>query len=115
MKEPWTLSPVDGFIGGLVVEAFRANGLDLPPTTVFTTSIHLRNSLLASGRFMTVMPRFVLQGLTSDKLLKALPIELPTTRRPVGIVTLKNRTISPVAQPFINCAREVARPLARAK
>ena len=34
---------------------------------------------------------------------------------PVGIVTLKNRTLSPVAQLFIDCAREVAKPLARRK
>jgi hypothetical protein len=33
-------------------------------------------------------------------------------RRPNGIVTLKNRTLSPVAQLFIDCAREVAKPLA---
>jgi len=31
---------------------------------------------------------------------------------PVGIVTLKNRTLSPVAQLFIEHAREVAKPLA---
>jgi len=32
-----------------------------------------------------------------------------------GIVTLKNRTLSPVAQLFIECAREVAKPLAKRK
>jgi hypothetical protein len=36
-------------------------------------------------------------------------------RRPNGIVTLKNRTLSPVAQLFIDCAREVAKPLAKTK
>jgi hypothetical protein len=30
----------------------------------------------------------------------------------VGIVTLKNRTISPVARLFIDCARSVVKPLA---
>jgi DNA-binding transcriptional LysR family regulator len=44
--------------------------------------------------------------------VKVLPINLPTTRRPIGIVTLKNRTLSPVAQLFIDCAHEVAKPLA---
>jgi len=115
MNEPWTLSPADGFIGGLVVGAFHASGLELPQATVFTTSIHLRNRLLASGRFLTLMPRFALQGFAKDGSLKALPIALPTTRRPVGVVTLKNRTIGPVAQLFIDCAREVTRPLATAR
>jgi hypothetical protein len=36
-------------------------------------------------------------------------------RLPNGIVTLKNRTLSPVAQLFIDCAREIAKPLARRK
>jgi DNA-binding transcriptional LysR family regulator len=80
---------------------------------VFASSIHLRNKLLAGRRFLTMVPCFVLTGPLKDQSLKALPIELPMTRRPVGIVTLKNRTLSPVAQLFIEHAREVAKPLAK--
>ena len=47
--------------------------------------------------------------------LKVLPVELPMDRVPVGIVTLKNRTLSPVAKLFIEHAREVAKPLAKRK
>jgi len=38
--------------------------------------------------------------------LKTLPVLLPTSRVPIGIVTLKNRTLSPVAQLFIEHVRE---------
>ena len=31
---------------------------------------------------------------------------------PIGIFTLKNRTLSPVAQPFLDSVREVAKKLA---
>jgi hypothetical protein len=41
-----------------------------------------------------------------------LPIELPIPPRPVGIVTLKNRTLSPLATLFIECARRLSKPLA---
>jgi hypothetical protein len=34
---------------------------------------------------------------------------------PNGIVTLKNRALGPVVQLFIDCAREVAKPLASRK
>jgi hypothetical protein len=34
---------------------------------------------------------------------------------PTGIITLKNRTLSSVSQLFIEHAREVAKPLAKAK
>jgi hypothetical protein len=42
-------------------------------------------------------------------------VELPTTRRKIGIITLKNRTLSPSAQLFIEVARELAKPLAEIK
>ena len=40
-------------------------------------------------------------------------MELRHGHVPIGIVTLKNRRLSPVAQLFIERAREVAKPLAR--
>jgi len=42
----------------------------------------------------------------------ALRVELLTTRRPVGVLTLKRRSRSPVAQLFIDGIRQVAKPLA---
>jgi DNA-binding transcriptional LysR family regulator len=45
--------------------------------------------------------------------IKALPIELPSNRRPVSLVTLKNRALSPVAQLFIEHARAVANAIAK--
>jgi DNA-binding transcriptional LysR family regulator len=75
----------------------------------------MRISLLATGRFVTIFPASAFRFLTKGSELKILPVELPMARRPNGIVTLKNRAISPVAQIFIDCAREVAKPLARRK
>jgi DNA-binding transcriptional LysR family regulator len=47
--------------------------------------------------------------------LKVLPVDLPIPPSPVGIMTLKSRTLRPVAQLFIENAREIAKPLARRK
>jgi hypothetical protein len=47
--------------------------------------------------------------------LKTLPVKLPIPAQPAGVVTLKNRTLSPLAQLFINCARDVAKPFTNAK
>jgi hypothetical protein len=44
---------------------------------------------------------------------RALPIELQIARRPIGVITLKNRMLNPLAQRFIDCARDIAKPLAR--
>jgi DNA-binding transcriptional LysR family regulator len=61
---------------------------------------------------MAMLPSAKLQLPIYRGSLKALPIELPETRRPIGLVTLKKRDLSPVALLFVNCAREVIRRLA---
>jgi hypothetical protein len=40
--------------------------------------------------------------------LKILPVKLPALRLAVGIITVKNRTLTPLAELFIRCAREIA-------
>jgi DNA-binding transcriptional LysR family regulator len=45
------------------------------------------------------------------KALKVLPVDLPIRPWPVNIVTLKNRTLSPVVERFIACAREATRAM----
>jgi DNA-binding transcriptional LysR family regulator len=53
--------------------------------------------------------------LARRREIKVLPIDLPLDRVKVGIVTLKNRTLSPVVQIFIDAAHEVAKPRAKGK
>jgi hypothetical protein len=40
---------------------------------------------------------------------KALPVGVPLQPWPVVILTLKNRTLSPIVERFIECAHEVAK------
>jgi DNA-binding transcriptional LysR family regulator len=106
MAETWVLPPPESVIGSVILEAFRANGLDYPRATVVTDSPHMRLSLLATGRFITVFPASALNFLSRSSALKVLPVELPTACRPNGIVTLKERALSPVVRLFIESARE---------
>ena len=115
MNKSWVLPPPERALGPIYLKAFRASGLDYPRTAVFTMSPEVRISFLATGRFLTVFPDAVLRNSTRRPELKVLPVQLPMARVPVGIVTLKNRTLSPVAQLFIDCAREIAKPLAKRK
>jgi DNA-binding transcriptional LysR family regulator len=110
--EPWALPGPDTTIGGYIDEIFRACGLDAPPAKIISNSIQMQRDLLAKGRFLTLFPRSLLKFGARPMPIKALPIELPARLAPVGIVTLKNRTISPVAQLFIECTRRVAKRLA---
>jgi DNA-binding transcriptional LysR family regulator len=113
MNEPWTLPPVD-MPGTVHAEAFRAAGLELPATTVVIGSGIARIALVAKGRFLTLTSETVIRF--ADRMaIKALPIDLPDIRIPVGIVTLKDRTLTPVVQLFTDCAREIAMLTARGK
>jgi DNA-binding transcriptional LysR family regulator len=79
-----------------------------------THSEYLKNDFLAKERFLTVLPSFMLKVPGWHPPLKALPIALPNTRAPIGIITLNGRTLTPLAQLFIETVRAVARPLAQA-
>jgi DNA-binding transcriptional LysR family regulator len=114
INEPWALSPYDSFIGSIVKEAFRAKGLNPPRMTVSSYSLQLYTALLATGRFLTVCSASSLRLSGKRFKMKALPVDLPIRPVHVGIVTLKNRTISPAGQLFIECARQIAKPLAKA-
>ena len=115
LQESWVLPPPETVIGEVLRDAFSASGLVYPRATVVTDSPHTRISLLATGRFVTVFPASVLRMSTKHAGLKVLPVELPKARRPNGIITLKKRTLSPVARLFIDCAHEVAKELATTK
>ena len=107
---PWMFawSPV---IRELMTEAFGAHGLRLPQEAVTSSSILLRNHLLATGRFVTVLPSSVLRYNAKQWSLKALPIDLGVRPRSVAMLTLRNRAASPVIQLFMDHVRAVARTM----
>ena len=104
MFEPPALDPQ------VISRAFRACGLDLPAISIKTISVHLRANMVETGPFVTTFPRTVVDLYGSRFGLKVLPIEFPDGKWPVKIATLKGRTVSPVVQRFIDCARDIAKP-----
>jgi DNA-binding transcriptional LysR family regulator len=95
-----------------VAGAFRKRGLKVPSLIITTFSIHLRNNLAGNGEFITALPRSVLQIYRKAHALRELPIDL-SVQPSVAIVTLRNRTLTPGVQLFIQCAREIAQSFAR--
>ena len=108
ISERWIMSPADTVVTSLLQDACRANNLEPPRPAVVTLSLHMRNTLLATGHFLTVLPASMLR-FSTNRLFRALPVELGAPQRPVAILTLKNRTLSPVAQLFVEAARTVAK------
>jgi DNA-binding transcriptional LysR family regulator len=94
--------------GAAIIEAFRAAGLSMPPIAITTFSVHLRNILSMRGRFIAVLPSSVLWFGPAGDSLKELPLDLPLPDWPALIVTLKNRTLRPAIERFVQCLREIA-------
>src|SRR5262245_37689084 len=105
INEPWILAHPDSWNYICVEEAFREAGLELPNVRLFGFSMHLVNHFVAKGPFLTAHPRSVARFCA----LKVLPVKLPVRPWRLAIATVKNRTVSPVVERFIECARDVAK------
>jgi DNA-binding transcriptional LysR family regulator len=108
--EPWILDPPNAAATPLIATAFRAHGLELPRRNVTSFSLHVRTYLLATGRFLAIMPDSTLRFCAKPWSIKVLPIDLGVPPQKVAIFSLKNRTLSPAVKLFIECARQLARP-----
>ena len=111
VEEPWSLPEPDTLVASFIEEAFRASGMNVPRSGVIANSIQVHCALLATGRFLAMLPGSLLRFGAERLSLKVLPVKLKCRPTPVGIVCLKNRTITPLAQRFIDCARTLVIPL----
>ena len=107
--ERWILPPSESQAGQLTVDLLRKAGGGLPRAPLRTLSIHLALQLVATGRFLAIVPSSVLRFSFGRLPIKALPVTLPRQERPVGIITLKRRTLSPIAELFLKWARAAVR------
>lgn len=105
-KHRWILPPADTPAAPLATAIFREYGLEQPRAPVTTLSIHVALKLVAGDRFIALLPWSVMR-FNPRTSVAVLPIRLPTQRRTVGIITLKNRLLSPIAGAFLACARDV--------
>jgi DNA-binding transcriptional LysR family regulator len=113
IHEPWTLPPFDNFSSALFMEVLRAKGLQPPQAMVITQSLNMRNRLVATGQFLTVLPEFAVQSPRDYPPLKKLSVRLPGAGGRMGIITLRNRMLSPLAHVFVDRVRAIAKSLAK--
>ena len=111
MDEPWALWPPSSFLGGLIRSAFAAHGLEVPRTTVSTPSTYALNVLVANGPFLTVLPGATLKLPEKHPLLTAIAVDMRSTRDPMCLISLKERSLSPTAKLFAAEASAVAKAI----
>jgi len=115
LNEPWILPPPGSVPASIVSDAFRAAALKIPRATLSTLSLQVSTSLLAAGRFLTLLPESMVRHAAKYMPIAVLPVDLPTPVRPVAIVTMKGRSLSPAAKLFMEAVREEISPLTKGR
>lgn len=111
-NEPWCLPLPDTPIGSDVADAFRASGIGFPPRGAVRGTTSLSCALVPRGPYLCIFPASLLRFVANLPRLKVLAVDLPIRPWQVAAMTLKNRTLTPVVKLFIDCVREIVKPLA---
>ena len=67
--------------------------------------------LVGNGPFLAIHPTAMLTTPNAHPQLTAIDVRLPTTRGPIGLITLKGRSLSPAAKIFLQSAASVAKAI----
>ncbi len=106
--EPWVLAQPGSLARSLQDEVFRNSGLEIPPATVVTVSLHLYMRVIETGRWVGLVPASVMRFGGRQMQIKVLPVKILSPPAPVGFITVRDRTLTPLAERFIECTRKVA-------
>jgi DNA-binding transcriptional LysR family regulator len=115
VNERWCLPPPDHPVGALVIEAFNSLGLDPPQRAVSVGSALCTSNIVARGQYLGVLGSMFLHFNPPSVRLKVLPINFPVTAPPISVITLRDRTLSPSAQLFLDFTRGIVKPVASPK
>lgn len=100
IDEAWVFPPPTGFLTGIMRAEFEAQGLAFPRPTVTTSCTYSLSVLVGNGNFLGIHPRAMLTTPNQHPLLTAVDVGLPTTRGAIGLISLRDRSLSPVANLF---------------
>jgi DNA-binding transcriptional LysR family regulator len=108
IDEPWIFASSGSLARSLADEVFRRSGLETPSAKIWTVSLHLYLRLMETGDWLGLIPASTMRFGGKHRRIKALPIDTSCPPAPVGIVTFKDRTLTPLAQRFIEYTRKIA-------
>jgi DNA-binding transcriptional LysR family regulator len=113
--EPWILTRSDSWAYSRLAEAFEQRGLKMPKGSLLTLSVPLRTHLLANSNHISVFANSVLRLNAARYGLRELSVDLPQRPWPAIVVKLRSRTLNPLVERFIECARQVTKSLVMRK
>ena len=108
---PWILTMDNTFNRACVMEAFQSRGLAMPPVILMSQLVPLRAYFLAHGNYVATFATSILRFNAELYDLKELPIHLSDRLSIVAMVTLRDRTPSPIAERFIEHIRQFTKSM----
>lgn len=112
MEQQWALSPPSSVLGRMVADVFRRRKLALPSAVVSTISVSMQLKLLASGRFVSVLPLTLLRHRANSTWLRALSVDLTDSFGPVASITVRKRQSTGAVRLFQAMGRAVSKEFA---
>lgn len=108
---PWILTMKNTFNHNSVMDAFQSRGLPMPPVVLMSQLVPLRAYFLAHGDYIATFATSILEFNSELYDLKELPIRLSDKRSIIAMVTLRARTLNPIAERFIEHIREFTKTM----
>jgi DNA-binding transcriptional LysR family regulator len=105
-NERWILPPAGTAMAAVIERLFADARVALPQACVVTMSIHMRLHLMNSSHIVTTLPQSMLRHNPLRGSFKVLPVALPQSLGQIGVVRLKDRALSPVAERFLEVLAE---------
>ena len=90
---------------------FRGMGLDPPQNIVITPALLVTTSLLQHADMVAMLPNEVAQHYREHGMVDRVPIDFPLKMDAYGIITRRNRLLSPAAQIMLKTIRATASEL----
>lgn len=106
--QQWILPRPETTLRRQIDESFQAAGLRAPTAGVESMSVLTNRELLLASDFLAIWPIEIARLELRPGALRRLPLDLPSTRRPVGISTRANARLTPAAALFIAALRAAA-------
>ncbi|MDW5441420.1 LysR family transcriptional regulator [Polaromonas sp. SM01] len=106
-NQRWVLPMPETPVSGQLRAAFEHQGAAMPESIVTSMSVLVRQELLSTNRFLTVLYGSMLQFGNMPSHLRILPVEL-SARLPIGVYKLEGRTLSPATELFIDSLKTFA-------
>ena len=107
----WALPSPGGAFRRYIEAIFLNNGVPIPQDAwTFSSAVSLKGAVQHAG-CISILPRHFVRSEQRAGALKVLQLTDPSPARPIGLIYLRSRSLSPIAERFRQAVRQVAKSI----